>query len=157
VRAIGQQKGIIMTISEIPLTGPRPPAATRDLVAAARACLAAAAVADSAGQKFALSHLSALRSAAAVLACQGRPSRSRRLRSAWDLLADVAPEFAEWAAFFAAGATKRARAEAGLNVVTSREADDLYRDARVFHDLVCIWLDRREHPQHAPDVLCRAG
>jgi hypothetical protein len=49
------------------------------------------------------------------------------------LLASVAPELAEWAAFFAAGARKRAAAEAGRpSAVTPREADDLVRDAEAF-------------------------
>lgn len=48
------------------------------------------------------------------------------------------PEFAEWSAFFAAGAGKRAAAEAGLNVVTEREADDLMRDAEKFLELVAM-------------------
>jgi hypothetical protein len=45
----------------------------------------------------------------------------------------VEPALAEWAAFFAAGAGKRAAAEAGLpRAVTAREADDLLRDAETF-------------------------
>ena len=49
------------------------------------------------------------------------------------LLAEVAPELAEWARFFAAGASKRAAAEAGsTRAVTEREADDLVRDADRF-------------------------
>jgi hypothetical protein len=49
------------------------------------------------------------------------------------LLAEVAPELAEWASFFAAGAAKRAAAEAGsTRAVTEREADDLVRDADRF-------------------------
>ncbi len=49
------------------------------------------------------------------------------------LLADVAPELGEWAAFFAAGAQKRAAAEAGLpSAVTPREADDLVREVEAF-------------------------
>jgi hypothetical protein len=49
------------------------------------------------------------------------------------LLTQVAPELAEWAAFFAAGATKRAAAEAGLDrSVSAREADDLLRDSETF-------------------------
>ena len=53
------------------------------------------------------------------------------------LLAEVAPEFAEWASFFAAGASKRAAAEAGSRrAVTEREADDLVRDADRFLALV---------------------
>ena len=49
----------------------------------------------------------------------------------------------EWAAFFAAGAGKRAAAEAGLvDVVTDREADDLVRDVETFLMLVahCLGL-----------------
>jgi SAV_6107-like HEPN len=57
----------------------------------------------------------------------------RRLRSAWVLLSRVAPELAEWAAFFAAGAGKRAAAEAGLGrAVSQREADDLVRAVQTF-------------------------
>lgn len=101
------------------------------------------------GQRYALAHLAALRGAAAVLACRARPAAApntgggltgsptggRRCRptSAWVLLSAHAPELAEWATFFAAGARKRAAAEAGLvGVVTPREADDLLRDATSF-------------------------
>jgi len=53
------------------------------------------------------------------------------------LLTEVAPELGEWAAFFAAGAGKRAAAEAGVTrAVTGREADDLLRDAGTFLALV---------------------
>ena len=52
---------------------------------------------------------------------------------AWVLLGQVAPELGEWATFFAAGAAKRAAAEAGsTRAVTEREADDLVRDADRF-------------------------
>ena len=97
------------------------------------------------GQRYALAHLAALRGAAAVLACRARPAatpttgsaRKSRPTSAWVLLTAVAPELGEWAAFFAAGARKRAAAEAGLSgVVTPREADDLLRDATSFLDVV---------------------
>ena len=51
--------------------------------------------------------------------------------------AEVAPELGEWASFFAAGAAKRAAAEAGSRrAVTEREADDLVRDADRFLGLV---------------------
>jgi hypothetical protein len=54
-------------------------------------------------------------------------------RSVWELLPRVEPALAEWAAFFAAGARKRAAAEAGLpRAVSAREADDLLRDAETF-------------------------
>ena len=58
---------------------------------------------------------------------------ARRQKNAWVLLAEVAPELAEWATFFAAGAAKRAAAEAGsTRAVSEREADDLVRDADRF-------------------------
>jgi len=45
----------------------------------------------------------------------------------------VEPALCEWAAFFAAGAGKRAAAEAGLlRAVSAREADELLRDAGTF-------------------------
>ncbi len=89
--------------------------------------------------RFASAHVAALRAAAAVLAVRARPSPSRRRvqRNVWVLLAQVAPEFAEWATFFAANAPKRAAAEAGLTrAVSEREADDLLRDASAFLELV---------------------
>jgi len=92
-------------------------------------------------ERYATAHLAALRGAAAVLAAKTRPTdarlRRRRPTSAWVLLTEVTPELAEWAAFFAAGAAKRAAAEAGVTrAVTSREADDLVRDAGTFLALV---------------------
>jgi hypothetical protein len=63
------------------------------------------------------------------------------------LLAQVAPELAEWAAFFAAGAGKRAAAEAGLSrAVTAREADDLLRDAETYLALVETTLGLTHQP-----------
>lgn len=106
------------------------------LLALARRGLVEACGAATAGERYATAHLAALRIAAAVLACRARPeSRSRRGRptSAWVLLTRVAPELGEWAAFFAAGAGKRAAAEAGLaHAVTTREADDLVREVLAF-------------------------
>ena len=53
-----------------------------------------------------------------------------------ELLPQVEPTLAEWAAFFAAGAGKRAAAQAGLpSAATAREADDLLRDADTFLSL----------------------
>jgi hypothetical protein len=90
------------------------------------------------GLRYATAHLAALRAAAAVLAARARPAAPGRRRggrpvSVWALLAMVAPELGEWAAFFAAGAAKRAAAEAGIpRVVTTREADDMVRDVERF-------------------------
>jgi hypothetical protein len=116
---------------------PRPPATMR-LLAAAREALDDAAAARMPTERYASAHLAALRAAAALLAARTRPTgEKRRPTSAWVLLTAVAPELAEWAAFFAAGAAKRAAAEAGVrSAVTPREADDLLRDAETFVALI---------------------
>jgi hypothetical protein len=110
-----------------------------ELIAIARLGLAEATRTSADGLRFATAHLAALRAAAAVLAARARPEprRRNRLTSVWALLAAVAPELAEWAAFFAAGASKRAAAEAGIpRAVTAREADDLARAAEQFVEVV---------------------
>ena len=92
--------------------------------------------------RYALAHVAALRATAALLAARatpltGRSGRRPAQKNAWVLLAEVAPELAEWAAFFSAGAAKRAAAEAGsVRAVSEREADDLVRDADRFLGLV---------------------
>jgi hypothetical protein len=64
-----------------------------------------AARAESAADRFCLAHLAALRVAASLVADRGRPAASRRrLISAWVLVERIAPEFAEWSIYFAAGA-----------------------------------------------------
>jgi hypothetical protein len=53
------------------------------------------------------------------------------------MLAEVAPELAEWAAFFAATEGRRDAIQAGAtSIVSAREADDLVRDASAFLRLV---------------------
>ncbi|MDQ1748380.1 MAG: hypothetical protein QOD07_2643 [Frankiaceae bacterium] len=129
-------------------------APTLRLLAAARTALREADRAETPAERFATAHLAALRAAAAVLADRARPSdaRVRRPTSAWVLLTAVAPELGEWAAYFAAGADKRAAALAGLRTaVTAREADDLLRDARTFLALVETTLGL------LPDATARAG
>jgi hypothetical protein len=110
------------------------------LLAIARHGLAEAAQTRPDGQRYATAHMAALRAAAAVLAARARPaapSRRSRVTSVWSLLVLVAPEFSEWASYFALGASKRAAAEAGIpRVVTPREADDLLRAAEQFVALV---------------------
>ena len=69
------------------------------LIAQARSVIGDAARADSPGERFRLAHLSALRTAAAVLAERARPaSGPRRVRSAWVLIDSIAPEYRDWAA-----------------------------------------------------------
>jgi len=109
------------------------------LVALARRGLDDAAEQRNDGLRYATAHLAALRAAAAVIAARAKPvpSPRSRLTSVWDLLAIVAPALGEWADYFAASASKRAAAEAGIpRVVSAREADDLVRAAASFIALV---------------------
>lgn len=112
------------------------PATTHSYLARAAASLQEAITAADVPTRYACAHVAALRAAAALLAARAHPapaSRRARQKNAWVLLAEVAPELGEWAAFFAAGAGKRAAAEAGLRgVVSEREADDLVREAESF-------------------------
>ncbi|MEW2619598.1 SAV_6107 family HEPN domain-containing protein [Streptomyces sp. NPDC048106] len=117
-----------------------PPAAL-DLLAQARAGLAEATTLETPNERYATAHLAALRTAAAVLAARGRPEtsprRRARIRSAWEVLPEIAPELTEWSALFASGAARRARAEAGIRDAASRrDADDLIRDVAMFLRLV---------------------
>ncbi len=119
----------------------RAPPAALDLLAQARAGLDEAAVLDTPNERYATAHLAALRTAAAVLAARGRPETSPRarakIRSAWEVLPEIAPELTEWSALFASGARRRARAEAGIQgAATVRDADDLIRDVAMFLRLV---------------------
>ncbi len=114
-------------------TPSRVPPSSLDLLHRARDSLVAALTATTAGERYVAAHLAALRAAAAVLSVRGRPHRHGRPRSVWEVLPTVAPELGEWAAFFDAGASRRAALEAGRDdVVTSREADDLVRDGESF-------------------------
>jgi hypothetical protein len=120
-----------------------------ELLAIARQGLREAAQTQADGLRFATAHLAALRAAAAVLAARARPEprRRSRLTSVWALLTTVAPELAEWAAFFAAGASKRAAAEAGIpRAVSAREADDLVRAAEQFVEVVAGGLGLAYQP-----------
>lgn len=137
-----------------------PPAAL-DLLAQARSGLDEAATLETPNERYATAHLAALRTAAAVLAARGRPEpatgpRRKRIRSAWEVLPEIAPELTEWSALFASGATRRARAEAGIQgAASSRDADDLLRDVAMFLRLVERLLvlepvlpqPRAEHPE----------
>lgn len=109
------------------------------LLQAARHGLAESAETTVPAMRFVAAHLAALRAAAAVLATRepGGGHRRGRPRSVWVLLPEADPALSEWAAFFAAGADKRAAAEAGLpRAVTASEADELLRDAEIFVSLV---------------------
>ncbi|MEO9324682.1 SAV_6107 family HEPN domain-containing protein [Nocardioides sp. C4-1] len=111
------------------------PATTHSYLARSADSLAEALAATDAPTRYACAHVAALRAAAALLAARARPEPTRRRpqKNAWVLLSEVAPELGEWASFFAAGAAKRAAAEAGsTRAVTERDADDLLRDSDRF-------------------------
>ncbi|MBV9023128.1 MAG: hypothetical protein JO362_04870 [Streptomycetaceae bacterium] len=116
-----------------------------------------AAVLQTPNERYATAHLAALRTAAAVLAVRAcpepTPRRRQRIRSAWEVLPEVAPELAEWSALFAAGAPRRAKAEAGIIGAASwRDADDLVRAAAIFLRLVeRILALQPTLPQQPPD------
>jgi hypothetical protein len=117
----------------------RVPAAALSLLRTARLGLAEAEAETDAGTRYIGAHLAALRAAAAIVTVKTGPApapRRKAPRSVWELLPRVEPALSEWSAFFAAGAGKRAAAEAGLTrAVTAREADDLLRDAGTFLSL----------------------
>ena len=138
VTSIGTRSASVSTTSARTASAPAGQAAT-DLVASAERTIVEASVVATAAERYALAHLAALRAAAAVLAARGRPKskRGRQVASAWAILPVIAPELAEWAAFFAAGARKRQSAEAGIACVSHREADDLVRESARFLERVC--------------------
>lgn len=108
------------------------------LLAQAERGLAHASLDPEPAERFAQAYLAALRAAAALLAVRGRPHRAHsRPMSVWTLLASVAPELREWAAFFASWSATRASVQAGITrAVTPRSADDLVRQSGQFLDLV---------------------
>ena len=131
------------------------PSAALDLVMSARRSLTEAMLAQAPSARYAAAHLAALRAAAAVLAARSQPvgRRRRRVRSVWVVLPEVAAEFTEWAMFFAAGARKRAAAEAGVACVSEREADDLLRDADTFLARVVGSLGLPHQPMLLAEIL----
>lgn len=136
------------------------PATTHSYLTRAAASLREAVVTPDVATRYACAHVSALQAAAALLAARAHPSPARRRqKNAWVLLTEVAPEFTEWATFFAAGAGKRAAAEAGLSrAVSEREADDLVRDADRFLAVVESSLGLMPHaPESVRLAVAESG
>nr|WP_084956755.1 SAV_6107 family HEPN domain-containing protein [Thermoactinospora rubra] len=124
-----------MTARRSDANGPRLSPAVRAHLNDARSCLAEAATARTPASRYVAAHLAALRAAAAILAARPQPvqGRRRRLRSAWELLPEAEPQLAEWAAYFAVSAAKRAAAEAGMvRNVTAADAEELVAEAETF-------------------------
>lgn len=132
--------GLPTDVHPVPRRAPAPPAAL-DLLAQAETGLGEASTLTDQGDAYVAAHLAALRAAAAVLAVRGRPETSARararIRSVWEVLPEIAPELAEWSLLFAASAERRARIDAGIRgVVTRQDADDLISAAGYFLRLV---------------------
>jgi hypothetical protein len=136
------------------------PATTHSYLMRSAESLSEAVSARDVATRYACAHVSALRAAAALLAARARPEPGRRRpqRNAGAQLADVAPEMEEWARFFAAGAAKRAAAEAGsTRAISEREADDLVRDADRFLAVVEQALGLTPHASVGDRLAGRAA
>lgn len=136
------------------------PATTHSYLARAAESLSEAVASQDVAERYACAHVAALRAAAALLAARARPAPARRRQqNAWVLLAEVAPELAEWGSFFAAGAAKRAAAESGSSrAVTEREAGDLVRDSDRFLGVIEQALGLAPHlPFGGQLARCAAG
>lgn len=94
--------------------------------------------ADSSLARYIAAHLAAVRAAGAVISARLSPekARMRRPSSMWELLPRVAPELADWAAFFDAGTPRRAQCERGQrNAVNAQQAEEMLTQARQFATL----------------------
>lgn len=110
--------------------------AGRDLLRTAVLAIDDAYRAPTPQEQYVAAHIAALRAGAALLAVRAKPSRSSRIRSVWQMLPGIAPELAEWCAYFDAIGRRRVFVEIGREPVSQRQADDLVRDAQLF--LGCI-------------------
>ncbi len=114
-----------------------------------------------AAQRFPVAWRAAMHAASGVLAVRARPAPEpphlspvqapRPRTDIWSVLEQAAPEWSEWAHYFAATTRRRIRRGTGVRTVTPREADDLLRNAEIFLDLVEASLRRVhvERPAHA--------
>ena len=123
-------------------SGGRPENDAGTCLRAARGALTAAELAETPAERYLHAQLAALRVAAVILAARARVRSRGGPRDVWRVVSDVAPEFAEWAGYFAATRGKREAVAAGaVALVSHREADDLVRDAQAFLDVVARRLD----------------
>lgn len=108
------------------------------LLCRADGLLSEAVSAGAPDERFRCAYVGALKGAAAVLAATEGRARSAgvrrpRSRSAWALMARAAPEFAEWADYFAEHSALRASIEAGVTrAVTDADADRFYSEVGTF-------------------------
>ncbi|MBE9373118.1 hypothetical protein IQ251_01520 [Saccharopolyspora sp. HNM0983] len=86
--------------------------------------------------RFVDAHAAALRAATALVVARAECLERPRPAGVWALLAEAAPELADWAEFLAGHSNRRALAESGVPVVTGPQADRLLVQSREFLDIV---------------------
>lgn len=109
----------------------------------ARTLVIEALLCEGAGERYLLAHRAvALAADAAVLARTGRRIPTD-LGDPWPLVARTVPALGEWAAYFAATQPRRRAVAGGRLAISTREADDLVRDADSFCEAVVVWAGQR--------------
>lgn len=102
----------------------------------ARATLVAAELAERPADRYLTAQLAAGQVAAVVIGARAARLRPQR-RNVWQVISDIAPDLGEWAGYFHVLQGKCDAVRAGATaLVTSREADDLVRDAYAFAEAV---------------------
>lgn len=130
------------------ITGPPLSEAATQLLARSDAEIVAATLASGADETFLHAHLAALRAGAALVQARGRPTGRPAPRAVWDMVAVVAPDLAQWAAFFADNAAARAAVEAGRGDAVDRgRAERALVAAEDFADAVRAELGVAAGPQ----------
>ena len=124
------------------------PDATLDLLARSDAELVAATVAQDPADAFLHAHLAALRAGAALVQARGRPGPRSRARTVWDMVTYVAPELADYAAYFAGNAATRSAVEAGRASVDPARAERAGVVAEQFAEAVRALLGDGEPQGH---------
>ncbi|TDD53945.1 SAV_6107 family HEPN domain-containing protein [Saccharopolyspora elongata] len=112
------------------------PAGSLSLLLDARSRLHEAEEADRPSERYVAAHVAALRAATAVVVARSWRRENSRPASVWTMLTAAAPEFREWAAYFAARSDRRAAAEAGVPTITRLDADGLLARSREFLEIV---------------------
>lgn len=124
-------------------TAPRPAAGSGtvlELVDRARESLLQACHSTVTADRYAAAQLGALRAATALLASRPASGRKSGPRDVWTVLAEGAPELREWSEFFALTSVRGALAARDRARPTTREADDLVRQAEMFLELILARL-----------------
>lgn len=121
----------------------RPPAGSGtvlELVDRARESLLDACHSAVSTDRYVSAQLGALRAATALLASRPAVGRRSGPRDVWTVLAEGTPELREWSEFFALTSVRGALATRGRAHPTTREADDLVRQAEMFLELILARL-----------------